>query len=255
MKKLILSLIFGIFLVGFVIGAIDWGEETSRDFKLTTGAPICDPDGNTWNGGESSSLNNCNRASEGAEVNCCPEGYYCSNDNCVLIDREVNSCSDYKTQEQCEGYTKIVAYKGVENLYGLKCGTQEYNPISKCIETIDNCKCVWRGDDEFEEGGVCEGIYNISEYCGDDPDGRNNLGYCRWFTKQVDDKCDTLGTRIYSVNATWIGRSTSSKEKEVCKSSIREELCGASIIKLPVFGFMNFILVCLGIFGFYLFRD
>ena len=229
-KTLLIIAIAFILFSSFACAEIIWGSQTKTVFDITDTSPVCQ-DGEFWvtfsgDGGktETPSLNDCYREDGWPSTTCCP-----SETSCVLDteDDDYNNCvgppaprycSNYSSQEECEGFNTIVANRSVqEKVDKIRanqgkqqipnfCGYVESEYISEeegvCERIVYNCSCVWNEDSESDY--KCESHWSYTDWYCDDSEDFNTAGHCQYSTINADDDCENSGYITYRWTAKWI---------------------------------------------------
>jgi len=188
---------------------------------------------------------------EELDETCCPigvfgEGTYVCNkqtDKCEIS--FLDSCSDYKTEEECEDYDPnvaildIVSKTGIDNFCG---GYSVYNETTGCQEYPQNCRCYW--DDSLDS---CEPAWSWARSCGDGYE--EELGNCTYTVTEETD-CSN-GVRLVRWLAQWTGeegdRPLTCEDGESIVPCLSQALLG-------FFSPLNIIIVVLVIIVVYLLR-
>ncbi len=255
-KLIVLLFLISVFGISLVSAGIYWGDETNVNFDVTGDEPYCNA-GVSWinpDGIEEDSQDNCYMPDN--EINaktCCEYPEETCNTNTGECELEVvNFCEEYTNENDCENYNDGVADATIERSFGVEGVCNNVGIYEDgCTKWLSSCKCVWNED--AEEGKKCQSAYDVNERCPGDGDKGSKVGTCNYAVAQILGDCDEDDEMTYFINATWTG-SSSAYGASQCVDKSQPVPCADSIIKLPVFGFMNFILVCLGIIGFYIFK-
>ncbi|MFA6023435.1 MAG: hypothetical protein WC781_05090 [Candidatus Pacearchaeota archaeon] len=261
------TILIGLVLIGvfsFVNAESTWSDGTGISFDTGSGA-LCTFSGSlsTWNenGLQLNSMGDCYRTngidSNGNTIHgCCPEGQYCdgttANSLCKQSTVSASKCSDYKTQNQCNGVVLNENIKtNIEEIANIK---KDGSLVKFCHSYYDgssrgecvylgNCYCEWDSTNR-----VCVSNYVRGNPCDiDNP----NKKQCKILTNEVIDKCNqpeeimSLGWTATIIELFGSGRSYAGNE-DWCKGGSREFPCPERT-DLPFFSLINMLMVIISI--------
>lgn len=263
MKKLILLIIVGMIVINLVYAqGFDWGRNTQRDFSVNNNFYECVENGEVWKSSDGTtdpSSEDCYREDnpgiDSYTRTCCPSEKTCDTGagECILSDPVINFCDDYDNENDCENANSGIAEATIDRNTNGKgsCGLQIYDQSLAC-NVLVNCLCSWREDEDGIES--CMAIESSTTGNCDNSNNNGKSGLCIRSVGKIIGDCDVDDERTYFVNATWQGDDIPSKKAE-CQSTSQAVPCADSIIKLPMFGFINLLVACLVIFGYYIIKD
>ena len=281
MNRKIILFIFIFFLVGisFIRADIIWGGEDLREFDVIGNEPVCFGGSDSsywkyWDSGlgqmviedVSDENTNCYKDNGIPTRSCCPD----NSGECITSpgDSDFGTCtgllhpflcSDYSAdryggdinaaEEACDNFHPPVALRSVDAMVGKQnyCGSTQSNVNSVTGETcwwiIVDCKCKWDS-----AASSCKPAFSrTNSNCVGDP--IDIIGECEFTSTSRLDKCDTLGTITVEWDASWSGDATDIPPE--CVDGAKQFKC-EDIVKLPFFGFVNFVFSVLVIAGVYL---
>ncbi len=220
----------------------------------------CTNQGRTWWDSEGNSFNTltepgvCYSESEF----CCPFGMQCIGDENLELCQSapevcggVLSCRDYGNKEMCGQDSCNVG--GADTGYGtLTCGDIiDLDAISECenfgfseyaVSGEGSCKCVWDNDK-----GCIQSEEIILDYKGKEISGtcKKNIitGDCidGYLDVEIENSMDWDDDDLIDSDLNL--EDLQACGNELCSGDSYTALCGGPVTKLPVFGFINFILV------------
>ncbi|MBU1136219.1 MAG: PKD domain-containing protein, partial [Nanoarchaeota archaeon] len=153
-----------------LIVSINPFSETETEFVVFLENSVCDISSGGWweSGSFSLGMNDCYRINGVPSNFCCPQEYTCSGledgtGQCVFS--EVQICSDYDNEEDCNNYELHVAEFDNQEKSGIEkfCSKSYYNQTDDCTY-YRNCKCKW-------ENSVCAPLYELNAYCSGEDKG------------------------------------------------------------------------------------
>ncbi len=278
---LILSLVFISFVSAEGSSDISYFTVAGCDNNMPAGTcsadgtQYCSADGTIW---DTLSSNICTLIGS-----CCPSGYYCDitialtcvkrtvtcndilvkstcEDNGCIWDSnsvgvpncrdpsEFESCSDYLSSEACD---KDDANMGPHGIGSEICSAGTYIQDLGLVVKYDSCRCEW---DNLGDGDECVLAHDVTNQTNP---GEGDLYLCQ--------RSFILGECIDEIQKlTWTGTITPDPGNTLtpadkialgCASSSKDINCGGPIVKLPFFGFFNFITVFILLTVFYFKKD
>ena len=250
-------LIITIFATSLVSAAVQWGDETSIDFSITSGAPICIA-GTEWlvNNVINSSLNDCYRLDgysiNGPTPNCCPADKTCNQatKQCVANTQPITRCQDYD-EDSCGSAGFGIATRTLNLLtpgvcpYSIGPETIDANGL-RCHDEYSNCTCVWNSTAQ-----QCRGQFKKIKNCNE----ISIRGYCQYLPADVIDYCGQNGTMTVIAKGYWVANQDPNAQN--CPDKATSSLCGSSVTQVPFFTWFNLIiaLVVIGLIYYVMKKD
>jgi len=177
---------------------------TSTEFDISYSDPYCTDDGDNWilsDGTYIDSHYDCHKenVAEGSSDDCCPKNYICQNDRCVE-NLNIEYCSDYNNEQDCNNDPANVGKSSVEELSGYIQGevidTKLVNG-EECNVLVVNFRCEWDVDSKN-----CTATNDEELICGGYSTGTTDG--CLWIL-DIETECNEVGEKTVSYIAIWEG--------------------------------------------------
>ena len=237
--------------VSFTTPSAELISDKSLKLLVVKGGIECSSDGKFWKDfgfsppQEFSTNDNCLNDNSVNSKKCCPAPLECIDTGKTGIfgdiwdckPKGVYFCSDYKTENECNGFTQWVADNTIELQKNNKnyCGNKtSFERDGKLCSSKTGCKCRW---DNINKN--CTAIDTKETVCKDPGTGdeEKEEGSCSYALKKWEDKCESEGI----VEAFWEAKRTGDYPEEECRDAKKTIQC-EEVTKLGFFGIFNFVI-------------
>ncbi len=194
----------GNYLIKLILGYEDISSEVVNEFSINLEGVSCNKTQGQFIDADGNSLG----CSYGGDI-CCPDGETCDEEEgkCVPIPgREITTCVDYLTKEDCEGDSY-----GVSSKIDEKCGKDTLSPTGEPVKV--ECSCVWNNS-----ANICDGnkryIRIITNAEGNEI-STQDIGNCTIRYNNNDDCSDGLLDISWTATWTWDNEIISKRKGNV----------------------------------------